>query len=129
MSGSKQSEKSQSYMRKKWLQQQKNQVKPDIARGMVDEELSFEYLVVEGDTLQVDDKEGKKEGKLITLTTELALKYGIADGKGENIEEVLSSLKIEDYEIVIVGENWSENVVRILTNPTVSSLLTTFGTG
>ena len=43
-----------------------------------------------------------------------------------NIEEVLSSLKIEDYEIVIVGENWSENVVRILTNPTVSSLLTTF---
>ena len=64
---------------------------PDIARGMVDEELSFEYLVVEGDTLQVDDIEGRKEGKLITLTTELALKYGIADGKGENIEEVLSS--------------------------------------
>ncbi len=32
---------------------------PDIARGMVDEELSFEYLVVEGDTLQVDDIEGR----------------------------------------------------------------------
>ena len=95
---------------------------------MVDEELSFEYLIVEGDTLQVDDIEGRKEGKLITLTTELAMKYGIADGKSESIEEVLSSLQIEDYEIITVGENWSENVVRILTNPTVSSLLTTFGT-
>ncbi len=129
MSGSKQSEKSQSYMREEMAATaEKSGKNPDIARGMVDEELSFEYLVVEGDTLQVDDIEGRKEGKLITLTTELALKYGIADGKGENVEEVLSSLKIEDYEIVIVGENWSENVVRILTNPTVSSLLTTFGT-
>ena len=69
---------------------------------MVDEELSFEYLIVEGDTLQVDDIEGRKEGKLITLTTELAMKYGIADGKSESIEEVLSSLQIEDYEIITV---------------------------
>src|SRR6056300_965885 len=114
MSGSKQSEKSG-----------KN---PEIARGMVDEELSFEFLIVEGDTLTVTDIEGRKEGKLITLTTELALKYGIADGKSESVEELLKSLNIEDYQITIVDENWSENVVRILTNPTVSSLLTTFGT-
>ncbi len=129
MSGSKQSEKSQSYMREEMAATaEKSGKNPDIARGMVDEELSFEYLIVEGDTLQVDDIEGRKEGKLITLTTELAMKYGIADGKSESIEEVLSSLQIEDYEIITVGENWSENVVRILTNPTVSSLLTTFGT-
>ena len=129
MSGSKQSEKSQSYMREEMAATaEKSGKNPDIARGMVDEELSFEYLVVEGDTLQVDDIEGRKEGKLITLTTELAIKYGIADGKGESIEEVLASLEIEDYDIVNVDENWSENVVRILTNPTVSSLLTTFGT-
>ena len=129
MSGSKQSEKSQSYMREEMAATaEKSGKNPDIARGMVDEELSFEFLVIEGDTLQVDDIEGRKDGKLITLTTELAIKYGIADGKGESIEDVLSSLQIEDYEIVTVDENWSENVVRILTNPTVSSLLTTFGT-
>ena len=129
MSGSKQSEKSQSYMREEMAATaEKSGKNPDIARGMVDEELSFEYLVVNGDTLQIEDIEGRKEGKLITLTTELAIKYGIADGKGESIEDVLSSLKIEDYNIVTVDENWSENVVRILTNPTVSSLLTTFGT-
>ena len=129
MSGSKQSEKSQSYMREEMAATaEKSGKNPDIARGMVDEELSFEYLVVDGDSLKVDDIEGRKEGKLITLTTELALKYGIADGKGETIEELLSSLEINEYDITTVDENWSENVVRILTNPTVSSLLTTFGT-
>jgi len=129
MSGSKQSEKSQSYMREEMAATaEKSGKNPEIARGMVDEELSFEYLIVEGDTLAVDDIEGRKEGKLITLTTELALKYGIADGKSESIDELLLSLEITDYEIKNVNENWSENVVRILTNPTVSSLLTTFGT-
>ncbi len=129
MSGSKQSEKSQSYMREEMAATaEKSGKNPDIARGMVDEELSFEYLVVDGDSLKVDDIEGRKEGKLITLTTELALKYGIADGKGESIQDILSSLGINEYDIVTVDENWSENVVRILTNPTVSSLLTTFGT-
>ena len=129
MSGSKQSEKSQSYMREEMAATaEKSGKNPEIARGMVDEELSFEFLIVEGDTLTVTDIEGRKEGKLITLTTELALKYGIADGKSENIEELLSSLNVEDYQITLVDENWSENVVRILTNPTVSSLLTTLGT-
>ncbi len=129
MSGSKQSEKSQSYMREEMAATaEKSGKNPNIARGMVDEELSFEYLVVNGDSLKVDDIEGRKEGKLITLTTELALKYGIADGKGESIQDVLSSLGINEYDLVKVDENWSENVVRILTNPTVSSLLTTFGT-
>jgi len=129
MSGSKQSEKSQSYMREEMAATaEKSGKNPNIARGMVDEELSFEYLVVDGDSLKVDDIEGRKEGKLITLTTELALKYGIADGKGETIDELLSSLEINEYDIITVDENWSENVVRILTNPTVSSLLTTFGT-
>ncbi len=97
-------------------------------RGMVDEELNFEFLVINGDSLQVDDIEGRKEGKLITLTTELALKYGIANGKSESIEEILSNLGMENYNIITLNENWSEDMVRFLTDPTISSLLTTFGT-
>ena len=129
MSGTKQSEKSQSYMREEMAATaEKSGKNPDIARGMVDEELSFDYLIVDGDSLKVEDIEGRKEGKLITLTTELALKYGISDGKSENLEELLSQLGIENYNIITVDENWSENLVRVLTNPTVSSLLTTFGT-
>ena len=129
MSGNKQSEKSQSYMREEMAATAERVGKnPNIARGMVDEELSFEFLVIDGDTLQVNDIEGRKEGKLITLTTELALKYGIADGVSETIEEILYLESIENYEIVTIKENWSENLVRLLTNPTISSLLMTFGT-
>jgi len=129
MSGSKQSEKSQSYMREEMAATaEKSGKNTDIARGMVDEELSFEFLVINGDSLKVDDIEGRKEGKLITLTTELALKYNIADGKSESVEELLSDLGIENYNIINLSENWSEDLVRFLTDPTISSLLTTFGT-
>ena len=129
MSGSKQSEKSQSYMREEMAATaEKSGKNTDIARGMVDEELSFEFLVINGDSLKVDDIEGRKEGKLITLTTELALKYNIADGKSETVEELLSNLGIENYNIITLSENWSEDLVRFLTDPTISSLLTTFGT-
>ena len=129
MSGEKQSEKSQSYMREEMGATAESSGKNvTIARGMVDEELSFEYLVVEGDSVKVDDIEGRKEGKLITLTTELALKYKIADGESESIEEIIADLNIENYDIITLDENWSEDLVRFLTDPVVSSLLTTFGT-
>ena len=129
MSGEKQSEKAQSYMREEMGATAESSGKNvTIARGMVDEELSFEYLVVEGDSVKVDDIEGRKEGKLITLTTELALKYKIADGESESIEEIIADLNIENYDIIILDENWSEDLVRFLTDPVVSSLLTTFGT-
>ena len=129
MSGEKQAEKSQSYMREEMAATAEQSGKnTTIARGMVDEELSFEYLIVEGDSIKVDDIEGRKEGKLITLTTELALKYHIADGTSESIEEILTDLNIDNYNIVTLDENWSEDLVRILTDPVVSSLLTTFGT-
>ena len=129
MSGEKQAEKSQSYMREEMAATAEQSGKnTTIARGMVDEELSFEYLVVDGDSIKVDDIEGRKEGKLITLTTELALKYKIADGTSESIEDILLDLSIENYDIITLDENWSEDLVRILTDPVVSSLLTTFGT-
>jgi len=129
MSGEKQSEKAQSYMREEMGATAESSGKNvTIARGMVDEELSFDYLVVEGDSVKVDDIEGRKEGKLITLTTELALKYKIADGESESIEDLIANLNIENYDIITLDENWSEDLVRFLTDPVVSSLLTTFGT-
>ena len=41
---------------------------------MVDEELSFTHLVLNQDSILVNDIEGRKEGKLISLTTDQALK-------------------------------------------------------
>ena len=128
MSGKKGSEKVISFMREEMAStaEQRGRNKK-IARGMVDEELSFTHLVLNQDSILVNDIEGRKEGKLISLTTDQALKYQIADGVAENMESVLDSLGFEDFQIIEKSENWSEDIVRFLTNPVVASLLTTFG--
>jgi membrane-bound serine protease (ClpP class) len=71
--------------------------------------------------------EGRKQGNLITLTTEQSLKYKIADASIENFEAVLDTLGFSNLVVNKTTENWSENFVRFLTNPVVASLLTTFG--
>ena len=128
MSGKKGSEKVISYMREEMAATAESRNRNvDIAKGMVDEELSFTHLIISGDSVKVLDLEGRKEGKLITLTTELAIKYKISDDQQETFEELLLSLDLGDAEIKSTGENWSEAFVRFLTNPVVASLLTTFG--
>ena len=80
MSGKKGSEKVISFMREEMASTaEKRERNTEIARGMVDEELNFTHLVIDGDSIEVTDIEGRKEGKLISLTTEQALKYKIAD--------------------------------------------------
>ncbi len=128
MQGKKASEKVISYMRKEMASTaEKNDRNIDIVQGMVDEDLHFTHLIINGDSVEVKDLEGRKEGKLITLTTEQALKYGIADGTGETFEDILELLDIQNPEVKETSESWSEVLVRFLTNPVVASLLTTFG--
>jgi membrane-bound serine protease (ClpP class) len=128
MSGKKGSEKVISYMREEMAATAESRNRNiEIAKGMVDEDLSFTHLMINGDSVKVLDLEGRKEGKLITLTTELAIKYNIADDEQETFERLLSSLEFENADIITTSENWSELFVRFLTNPVVASLLTTFG--
>ena len=128
MSGKKGSEKVISFMREEMASTaEKRGRNKDIARGMVDEELSFTHLVINGDSVLVDDIEGQKEGKLISLTTDQAIKYGIADGSAETIDALLDSLGYSSAKLIETSENWSEKIVRFLTDPVVASLLTTFG--
>ena len=128
MQGKKASEKVISYMREEMASTaEKRGRNTAIVTGMVDEELSFTHLIIDGDSVDVTDLEGRKEGKLITLTTVKALKYKIADGEKETFEEVLSELGVSNASVRTTKENWSENFVRFLTNPIVASLLTTFG--
>jgi membrane-bound serine protease (ClpP class) len=128
MSGKKGSEKVISFMREEMASTaEKRGRNTEIARGMVDEELEFSYLVVDGDSVNVNDIEGRKEGKLISLTTEQAIKYNISDGKAETFDELILMLDYSKYKVKQNIENWSEKLVRFLTNPVVASLLTTFG--
>ena len=149
-SGKKASEKVISYMREEMAATaEKRGRSKEIARGMVDEELEFPskikyeyvtsdnevdtiktivyYLIFDKDTIYVDDIEGRKQGNLITMTTEQALKYKIADNSADTFDSVLDSLGLSGSSINTTSENWSENFVRFLTNPVVASLLTTFG--
>ena len=89
MSGNKASEKVISYMREEMASTAENRNRnTDIAKCMVDEELSFTHVVIDNDSVEVTDLEGRKEGKLITLTTEQALKYKMADGSAEDFDKV-----------------------------------------
>jgi len=128
MSGKKGSEKVISFMREEMAStaEQRGRNK-EIARGMVDEELNFTHLLIDGDSVLVEDIEGRKDGKLISLTTEQAIKYHIADGTAETINAVIDSIGYDNFILVETSENWSEKIVRFLTDPVVASLLTTFG--
>jgi membrane-bound serine protease (ClpP class) len=68
-----------------------------------------------------------EKGKLLTLTTEEALKNKVADALADTIEEVLKHLGVPGAELRRVSPNWAENLVRFLTHPIVSSLLITIG--
>ena len=128
MSGKKGSEKVISFMREEMASTaEKRGRNKEIARGMVDEDLSFTHLVIDGDSMLVNDIEGRKEGKLISLTTDQALKYQIADGTFETVSSIIDSLGYGSIELIETSENWSEKIVRFLTDPVVASLLTTFG--
>ena len=122
-------EKAQSYMREEMASTAESKGRnPDIAMAMVDESLDIDTLIAaSGDTLFLDDIEGANEGKLLTLRTSTALKYGMADYQMDSMVEVLDHFGFSDMEIVNVVPTWSESIVRFLTDPIVSSLLMTLG--
>ena len=123
------SEKAQSYMREEMASTAESKGRnPDIAMAMVDESLDIDTLVVaEGDTLFLTDIEGANAGKLLTLRTSTAMKYGMADYQMNSLEEVIAHIGLADVERIEIEPTWSEAVVRFLTNPIVSSLLMTLG--
>ena len=128
LEGKKASEKVISYMREEMSATAEARGRPSrLAEAMVDEDLKIEWLVVRGDTVFLTDVEGSKEGKLVTLTTEKAIRLGIADGTFETIEELLIDRDLQSAAIITFAPSWSEKLVRFLTDPVVSSLLMTLG--
>lgn len=108
--GGKQSEKAQSYMRAEMrATAERMGRRTDIAEGMVDESVIVEGLV--------------DSTKLITLTSEEAVKYGMADSVITNFSDLLKAYNLEDHEIVDYESNWAEDFVRFLNNPVITSIL------
>src|ERR687897_1904401 len=107
-------EKTVSYVRKEFRATAESRKRPPlIAEAMVDADVEIPGLI--------------EKGKLLTLTTEEALKHKVADFRAENIESVLEQLGLAGAEVRKTAPNWAENSVRFLTHPVVSSLLITIG--
>ena len=116
-SGTKATEKYQSYMRSEMRSTaERNGRRPDIAEAMVDERIVIK------DFPELDDST-----KLLTLTTEEALKVGYCDFVASNLQEVLSHFNLKDAEVITSETNWAEDVVRFLSNPIISGLLIMLG--
>jgi len=106
------SEKTVSYVRKEFRATAESRKRPLlIAEAMVDPDVEIRGVI--------------EKGKLLTLTTEEALKHKVADFRADTLESALQKLGLGGAELRRASLNWAENVVRFLTHPVVSSLLIT----
>jgi membrane-bound serine protease (ClpP class) len=108
------SEKIVSYVRKEFRATAEARKRPPrVAEAMVDADVAIPGLI--------------EKGKLLTLTTEEALKHKVADFRAETVENVLEQLGLAGAQARRASPNWAEGLVRFLTHPVVSSLLMTVG--
>jgi len=107
-------EKTVSYVRKEFRATAESRKRPPLlAEAMVDADVEIRGVI--------------EKGKLLTLTTEEALKLKLADFRADSIDEVLKYLGLSGAEVRRASPNWAETLVRFLTHPVVSSLLMTVG--
>lgn len=104
------SEKTISYVRKEFRSTAESRKRPPlVAEAMVDPDVVI--------------PEVSEKGKLLTLTTEEALKLKVANFQASSIDALLKELNISNVELRSLSPNWAEEVVRFLTHPVISSLL------
>ena len=82
---------------------------PAIAEAMVDPR-----LYVEG----VSDT-----GQVLTFTTSEAILHGYCEGIAESMEEVISKLGIEEYELHSYNPSGTDRIIGFLINPLISGVL------
>ncbi len=116
--GEKASEKVISYMRAEMRSTAElNHRNPDVAAAMVDEQLGLDSS--SGLTLS--------QGKLLTLTNASAKKVGYCDSEATSIKEALAIVGINNPIISESTQVFSDEIIRLLTLPMVSSILILIG--
>jgi membrane-bound serine protease (ClpP class) len=86
---------------------------PRIAEAMVDENVAVEGI--------------SNAGQLLTLTTEEAVRLGVADAAVTDWPALLVASGLEGATTVDTAPNWAEGLVRFLTNPLLAPLLISLG--
>src|SRR5687767_11630655 len=93
------SEKTISYVRKEFRATAEARKRPAlIAEAMVDPDVAIRGVI--------------EKGKLLTLTTEEALKHKVAEFQAESLAAALERLGIAGAELRPASPNWAENLVR-----------------
>ena len=97
-------DKYQSYMRS-WMRSTAEATgrDPDIAQAMVDPDIYIAGIV---DT-----------GKVLTLTTSEAIRYGYCEGRVENIAELMDDAHIPRYEIISHKKTGADKIIGWLISP------------
>ena len=67
------------------------------------------------------------KGKLLTLTNDMAVKFGVANAVIDSPKELFMTLGLKEAQSVRAEESWSEAVARAVTDPTLSGLLMSLG--
>lgn len=84
-----------------------------IAEAMVDDEVAIEGLV--------------EKGKLLTLTSTEALKWGYSEGEAADLGAILEAEGLSGATLVQIDISFSERLVRFITNPAVAGILISLG--
>jgi membrane-bound serine protease (ClpP class) len=109
-SGKQVPDKYQSYMRKKMrATAEMNNRNPEMAEAMVDPDVVIPGVI--------------DSGKVLTLTTTEAIKYGFCNGEASSIEEVLKLAGINEYIIQEHTHTIIDSIIGFLIKPIVSGLL------
>lgn len=68
-------------------------------------------------------------GKLLTLTSQEALRFGLISRTADSVEEVMAEKGWAEMRTVAIEPTWSEALFRWLTSPMISGLLLMLGVG
>ncbi len=66
-------------------------------------------------------------GKLLTLSKERAIEWGLTDLTATSLDDLLKLFDLDNTTVVYLDMSWSEKLAGFLTNPILASLLLTFG--
>ena len=86
---------------------------PEIAKAFVDRDIAIDGVI--------------EEGKLLTLTPQRAVEFGIADGIVANETELLEQIGATNATVVYGDMNGAEKITRLITNPNIAPLLLAAG--
>lgn len=82
---------------------------PRMAEAMVDEDIDLDSIAT--------------EGKILTLSTSEAIKYGFCEAEVSSIDEIMQRSGVQDYELQQFKLGTTEKIISLFLNPFVSGIL------